>query len=117
MRYFELQIFLLVLVTDNHKKQSMKKLFLVSPIILLLLASCSTALYQPVSDSPSVSLIDLKKGRETYVNNCASCHQLYTPNKFSDKVWMDNLNEMQTRAKISDEEKALIYQYITNAPK
>jgi hypothetical protein len=30
---------------------------------------------------------------------------------------MSNLNEMQARAKISDEEKQLIYQYITNAPK
>lgn len=95
----------------------MKKVFLVSPLILLFFASCSTALYQPISDSAGVSLTDLKKGREIYVNNCASCHQLYMPNKFSDQAWMDNLNEMQERAKITDDQKLLIYQYITSEPK
>jgi cytochrome c2 len=74
-------------------------------------------LYVPIEAINSVSLEDLKTGREIYVKKCSSCHQLYLPNQYTEKVWMNNLNEMQDRAKISDAEKQLIYQYITNAPK
>ncbi len=92
----------------------MKKIFLFGAVFLLF--SCSSQLYIPIDATPKVSLEDLKKGREIYVNNCASCHQLYAPNKFSEKEWEENLNRMQGRAKISDTEKQLIYQYITTEP-
>lgn len=94
----------------------MKKYFLFSPLLLLLLASCSTALYQPVSDGNNAHLDDLKKGRALYVNTCAGCHQLYLPNKFSAKEWKTNLDEMQSRAKITDADKELIYQYLIGTP-
>jgi cytochrome c2 len=93
----------------------MKKIFFLGSILLLV--SCSSQLYVPIDATPSVSLEDLKTGREIYVKKCSSCHQLYLPNQYTEKVWMNNLNEMQDRAKISDAEKQLIYQYITNAPK
>jgi hypothetical protein len=92
----------------------MKKLVLFGSLFLLI--SCSTQLYVPIDSVNSVSLADLKTGRETYVNKCASCHQLYLPNKYTEKVWMNNLNEMQVRAKITDHEKQLIYQYLTSTP-
>ncbi|RTY95371.1 cytochrome c [Flavobacterium sp. GT3R68] len=82
-----------------------------------VLFSCSTQLYIPVESTDTTSIVELKQGRQAYVNNCASCHQLYLPNKFDNKVWMDNLNEMQARAKITDADKKLIYQYLINAPK
>jgi len=93
----------------------MKKYLIFIP--LLFLASCSSELYQPKSSSDKVSLEDLKKGRVTYVKNCASCHQLFLPKNFNTKEWKDNLDKMQARAKITDDEKQLIYQYIVNAPK
>jgi cytochrome c2 len=93
----------------------MKKIFFLGSILLLI--SCSSQLYIPIEATPTVSLENLKTGREIYVKKCSSCHQLHLPNQYTEKVWMHNLNEMQVRAKISDEEKQLIYQYITNAPK
>jgi hypothetical protein len=42
---------------------------------------------------------------------------LHLPNQYTEKVWSLNLNEMQARAKITDQEKQLIYQYLVNAPK
>jgi mono/diheme cytochrome c family protein len=93
----------------------MKKIFFLGSILLLI--SCSSQLYIPIEATPTVSLENLKTGREIYVKKCSSCHQLHLPNQYTEKVWMSNLNEMQARAKISDEEKQLIYQYITNAPK
>lgn len=93
----------------------MKKYFLFAP--LLFLFSCASELYQPINSSKKTSLEDLKKGRATYVNKCSTCHQLKLPNKYNDKQWEVNLNKMQPRAKITDDEKLLIYQYLINAPK
>ena len=93
----------------------MKKLILFGCIVLL--TSCSSQLYIPIEATPTVSLEELKTGREIYVKKCSSCHQLHLPSQYNEKVWSSNLNEMQARAKITDEEKQLIYQYITNAPK
>lgn len=96
-------------------KMKMKKYILYSFFFVLL--SCSTQLYIPVQSVSTVPLEDLKKGREAYVNNCAGCHQLHLPNKYNSKEWITNLDKMQRRAKITDEEKQLIYQYVINAPK
>ena len=84
---------------------------------LFLFFSCSPQLYIPIEATPSTSLEELKTGREIYVKKCSSCHQLHLPYEYTEKVWSLNLNEMQARAKISDAEKQLIYQYITSEPK
>jgi len=95
----------------------MKKIIFACSVLMLLLYSCSPQLYIPKESASTVSLEDLKKGREIYVKKCASCHQLHLPAQFDEKVWSINLDEMQSKANITDEEKQLIYQYIVNAPK
>lgn len=93
----------------------MKKVILFC--LFLLFASCSTQLYVPTQNAALISVENLKKGRELYVNNCASCHQLYAPNSYNEKEWIHNLDEMQPKAKISDDTKKLILDYLVNAPK
>ena len=93
----------------------MKKLIVFCSLILLF--SCSPQLYIPIEATSNIPLEELKKGRDLYVNSCASCHQLYLPSKFSKKEWEENLDRMQPKAKITDAEKQLIYQYITSEPK
>ncbi|WP_395049126.1 c-type cytochrome [Flavobacterium sp.] len=93
----------------------MKKLIIIGSILLLI--SCSSQLYIPIEATLTVSLEDLKTGREIYVKKCSSCHQLHLPNQYTEKAWSLNLAKMQDRAKITDAEKQLIYQYITNASK
>lgn len=84
----------------------------------LLVFSCAKPLlYTPTESTTAISVADLKQGCELYANNCASCHQLYAPSKFTEKEWEANLNRMQPKAKITDTEKQLIYQYITSEPK
>ena len=86
-------------------------------IICCLLISCSTQLYIPTESVNSISVENLKKGRALYANNCASCHQLYLPNKYEAETWKHNLDEMQDRAKITDDQKKLVYDYLVNAPR
>ena len=93
----------------------MKKLILVGAVLLLI--SCSSQLYVPKEAASTASLEDLKTGRDIYVKKCSSCHQLFLPKEYNEKAWSLNLTDMQDRAKITDAEKQLIYQYITNAPK
>ena len=93
----------------------MKKISLF--IAILGLASCGTHLYTPTETKSSVPLDNLVKGKDLYVNNCASCHELYNPSRFSPKRWTSILEEMQPKAKITNEQKDLIYAYLTNEPK
>lgn len=85
--------------------------------LFLILCSCSTQLYIPTESSATISVSELKKGRELYVDNCASCHQLYAPKAYDAIAWQHNLDEMQPKAKITNEQKKMIYDYLVNAPK
>ena len=53
------------------------------------------------------------QGRKLYVNHCGGCHNLYLPKEYNADQWKKNIDEMQEKAKISDKEKQLIYQYLT----
>jgi len=93
----------------------MQKIILFS-LTLLVFSCAKPLLYTPTESSSTITVADLKQGRDLYVNNCASCHQLYAPSKFTEKEWEANINRMQPKAKINDVEKQLIYQYITSEP-
>jgi len=84
--------------------------------VLFTLTSCSQQLYIPKNAISGINILDLQNGRNLYVTNCASCHQLFLPKQFSKEDWIKNLNSMQIRSNISDVQKKLIYQYLTNAP-
>lgn len=93
----------------------MKKI--ITLLVVFSLYSCGSQLYVPIESINSISVENLKKGRELYVKNCASCHQLFLPNYQNNEQWIVSLNSMQERSKISDEQKKLILDYLVNAPK
>ena len=80
--------------------------------LIWLAVSCSPSLYKPSVSDPELQA-DLLKGRSLYVSTCSNCHNLHLPKEYSANLWVVHLNNMQTRAKISLEEKALILKYIT----
>ncbi len=84
---------------------------------LFILLSCTSKLYIPKEDANDGNITALKEGRTLYVNNCSSCHQLYMPNQFNKTDWAYNLNEMQARANITNEQKDLIYSYLAQGSK
>lgn len=85
--------------------------------VCFLLFSCASQLYTPTESVNSVSVENLKEGRVLYSKNCASCHQLYLPNKYDGATWKYNLDKMKSRAKITDDQKKLVYDYLVNAPR
>jgi mono/diheme cytochrome c family protein len=88
-------------------------------LALLAFASCSKSLYDPTAANVSgdVTLEQLKEGKALYTANCNRCHSLYTPKSFTREQWTKNLNRMQPKAKITEEQKAAIYSYLTHNPK
>ncbi len=90
------------------------KLFGSILLIAGILAGCASALYTPtVSDvRDNVTLGELTNGRALYVSKCGGCHTLKLPSEYSATVWKENLDEMQERARISDNEKSDILKYL-----
>lgn len=90
-------------------------------IILLsaiFVASCSSALYKSIPENyaSAQEYQMMADGRKAYVTKCSGCHLLYLPHQYDEKTWRHNMDEMQERSNVSDEEKALILKYILSAP-
>ncbi len=55
---------------------------------------------------------DRKKAKGLYLTKCAKCHKLYDPKLYSDEQWDDWMKKMKKKARLSDEQHALIRQYL-----
>lgn len=55
------------------------------------------------------------EGRELYISKCNSCHQLYSPNKYTEVSWDSILTTMKMKAKTNDEQTSEIYNWILEA--
>ena len=93
----------------------MKKKIIASIVIACILYSCSPGLYVPaVTDAAKQQ--QLLQGRKLYVDHCSGCHNLYLPRQYDALGWSIHMEEMQTVAKITDQEEKLIFQYLTSQP-
>ena len=87
-------------------------------IILLsaFIYGCKSSLYVPqnaaVTTLNDSTLQELKLGRKLYIMKCSGCHNLHLPEEYNSMEWVDNLDGMQNKAKITSEEKNLILKYL-----
>lgn len=104
---------------EFYFRMSYKKFFLVSGLFICLLG-CATALYVPTQQKATASgttLDSLQQGRKVYVNSCGSCHTLFLPEQYTTPQWERYTNSMQKRAKIDNQQKALILKYLSAGSK
>ncbi|HJW30115.1 MAG TPA: cytochrome c [Saprospiraceae bacterium] len=81
----------------------------------MVVLACGTSLYLPTAETASADeLPTLLQGRKLYISHCSSCHNLYPVNHFGPDRWVLQVEEMKTRAKISDEQAALITKYLAS---
>jgi cytochrome c2 len=56
-------------------------------------------------------------GKTLYENSCARCHSLKDPAKYTMHQWPGLVDKMQKRAKITNEQKAIILTYLATKTK
>ncbi|MFC2102401.1 hypothetical protein ACFLS7_05360 [Bacteroidota bacterium] len=84
-------------------------------IPLLILLSCSPALYLPTEEHTAktgIPLDDLKAGRQLYIDYCGSCHMLYLPSQFSAEQWIQLMDTMRPKVTITNHEEKQIMDYL-----
>ncbi|MDI9310819.1 MAG: hypothetical protein QM535_11440 [Limnohabitans sp.] len=91
-------------------------------ISILILGSaiyaCGPKATQSTPEIPStpevkVSEATLAEGKTLYENNCGKCHKLYEPSAYGKDRWVKILNWMAPKAKITDEQKAKVFAYVS----
>jgi hypothetical protein len=87
-------------------------------ILVLTLVSCTTKLYIPseanVNKREAASLAELQQGKEIFSNKCGRCHKLPKPEKHMPEEWTKILEKMAPKAKLTPDQKALVFKYVSN---
>jgi hypothetical protein len=88
--------------------------------LLLAASACSKdnntgSLYTPGSAdvTATATLEELQQGRILYIDNCGSCHHLYSPDDFSASRWRNIISDMAPKTGMSSSETALVTKYVT----
>jgi len=105
---------LLFLLHQNQIKMKTKMITSVA-LLAIFLYSCggSKSTAAAVETVKKVELTPaLAEGKGLYENNCAKCHKLYDPADYTAEKWTGILKWMQPKAKITDEQRTSIYNYL-----
>lgn len=57
----------------------------------------------------------LRRGRATYITECAGCHRLYMPSEYTPSAWRPIARRMGERASLGEAEIADLLAYLTAA--
>ncbi len=87
---------------------------------LLMVAACAGSIPQVSEHSvqrareqwPEITTARLESGRATYVLKCSGCHSLVAPETKTAVEWKRGLDEMKTRAKLTEEETERVYEFL-----
>lgn len=81
-----------------------------------LLAAC-TPKPTEVAGMKTVSAEKLAAGKTIYENSCNRCHDLPEPTAHTAKEWVDIMNWMAPKAKLTAEQHTLVYDYVVSVKK
>ena len=102
----------------------MKYKFFTLAAVIVFMVSCGTQKNTPVATAQPAETVkaetvkaealtpELAEGQSLYSNNCAKCHKLFEPKKFTQEEWHPILVKMQKKAKLDDVQMASITNYI-----
>jgi hypothetical protein len=101
----------------NNKHYLLQVLFLG---MLLSFGACkkntvdASALYVPTIDdvTANATLQELQEGRILYMDNCNSCHSLYSPDSYSTAKWKSVMSSMAPKTSMSASDIQLVTKYV-----
>jgi len=99
----------------------MKTKLLTVALLSVVIFSCSKKVAAPVANTEVKVTEEIKadlpiaiaEGKTLYENSCARCHKLFPTGKHDKAGWSGTLDRMAPKAKITDEQKTLVYNYLT----
>ena len=71
-------------------------------LVFLFIAGCAA------------TIIYSNKGEELYYNKCSGCHRLHSKTEFNSEKWKSEVEEMSKKARLNEDEKRMIIEYLTN---
>lgn len=91
----------------------MKKIIFVG--VLAILASCTPKTAEIVETVEPVSYptTEIAQGKGLYDTKCTTCHKMKTVDKYTTEEWAKILPNMAKKAKLPDNETALIQEFVT----
>ena len=83
-------------------------------IIAIALYSCGPS--KATIEKPELEKLIVKQnaGKEIYENNCAKCHGLTDPKRYSIQDWQPILKRMQAQARLQDTDMDKINAYLSS---
>lgn len=70
-----------------------------------------------VEGSKTITAENLALGKTIFNNSCGKCHDLPNPTDHSAQDWVGIMNSMAPKAKLNDEQHALVYDYVVSVKK
>jgi hypothetical protein len=103
------------------KKMKFNYVLVPAAAIAILLGGCKksssgvTSLYTPTSAdvTATATLDELQQGRTLYINNCNSCHDLYSPDDFNSSQWKSVMGNMGPKTHMSASDILLVTKYVS----
>ena len=96
-------------------------LFVSAVSLMMLTVGCTknnadiSSLYVPTAANVTAgaTLQELQLGRALYIDNCGSCHALFSPDNYSATRWRNYMNSMAPKTTMSPSEILLVTKYVT----
>lgn len=83
----------------------------------LAIATSCTPKPAVVTGSKTMSAEYIAQGKTIFENSCAKCHDLPNPDDHSATDWVGLVNSMAPKAKLTDKQHEMVYDYIISAKK
>lgn len=96
------------------KKLAIPVLIAVSFVVYSCGSTSTATSAKPISASAKTTE-NIAMGKNIYEANCGKCHELFSPTKFNDEKWVEVMNWMAPKAKLTDEQKAYAYLYVSSS--
>ncbi len=105
----------------NMKSIKYRYILVLSFALILFIGGCNksnlgiSSLYTPTSSNvtATATLLELQQGRAYYINNCNSCHGLYSPDDYTSTQWKNIISSMGPKTGMGAPEILLVTKYLT----
>ncbi len=89
----------------------MKRLLISGILLTAFLTSCGPKSHA-VTGPKYTAAEQLLQGKTVFENSCNKCHMLPDPKKHDDQRWIRTLSRMAPRAKLTDDQHQMVYDYL-----